>query len=210
MISVSSHVISWLDANPTTRDMVAGGLINHSALARRIQSEIEQRLGEKVSIESITIALNRAGKKLESTKSTDPLSFIGDVSVQTGLTILNYEIADFDRLELPDAQTRQQGYFVSTRGIWHASIITTSEIAKDIVAHSAAAEQENDVTSITVRLKPGHFPIPGVCAGILSLLANKGVNFLEVISTHNELTILADQKNSESGMRTLMDTKKLH
>ena len=207
MVSISSHVQSWLDEHPTIRAHVAEGIINHSALARRIRHDIESSLGEKVSIESITIALNRAGKVLERQRQTDPLSYIGDISIQTGLTILIFNVDHFDSLSLPTALTSEQSYFVSTRGIWHASVITTSHIATRSGLIKSCTERQDDITSITIKLREGHIPIPGVCAGILSLLANKGVNLQEVISTHNELTILTDQINTDRALKALMDAK---
>lgn len=210
MISISTHVQDWLNTNPFIQEHVASGIINHSALAREIRSDIEAKLGEKVSIESVTIALNRSGKAARKSKIVDPLRFVGDVSVQTGLEILIYEISDYDKLSFPDTKTLQQGYFVSTRGIWHASIITTTELAQTSQFKKTSAVHDTNITSTTIRLKPGHIPVPGVCAGILSTLANKGVNLQEVISTHNELTILTDQKNAELALKTLMDTKKIN
>lgn len=207
MISISAHVQSWLDEHPTIRQHVSDGIINHSALARTLKSDIEDQLGERVSVESVTIALNRIGKSLKASASYTALQYVGDVSVQTGLTILIYDINDFDALELPDLATMRSGYFVSTRGIWHASIIATSLIAKDPRLSASASVCQDNVTSITIKLKEGHIPIPGVCAGILGVLANKGVNLQEVISTHNELTILCDHANAERAMSALMDIK---
>lgn len=207
MISISAHVQSWLDEHPTLRNLLSEGLINHSALARSIKNDIEKQLGEKASIESITIALNRLGKTLQSSPAPNATTFIGDVSVQTGLTILIYHINDFDTLKLPDAQSLKQSYFVTTRGIWHASIITSSHIAESAALAEHAAEQQDNVTSITIKLKEGHIPVPGVCAGILSLLANKNINLQEVISTHNELTILTDQANTDRALQCLMQVK---
>ncbi len=204
MISISAHTQSWLDENPNIRSLLSEGLVNRSALARKMHGDIERQLGEKASLESVTIALNRIGKTLSMHSATTPTHFIGDISVQTGLTILIYHISDFDTLTLPDAQDLKQGYFVTTRGIWHASIITTSKIAKDSDLLEACFEHQDVITSVTIKLKEGHIPIPGVCAGILSLLANKGVNLQEVISTHNELTILTDQNNADLALKTLM------
>lgn len=204
MISISAHTQSWLDENPNIRSLLSEGLINHSALARKMHGDIERQLGEKASLDSVTIALNRIGKSLSKHSVTTPTQFIGDISVQTGLTILIYHISDFDSLILPDVQDLKKGYFVTTRGIWHASIITTSQIAKDSDLLDTCFEHQDMITSVTIKLKEGHIPIPGVCAGILTLLANKGVNLQEVISTHNELTILTDQNNADLALGTLL------
>ncbi len=210
MITVSSRVQQWLGAHPTVQGHLADGIINHSSLARTIRRDIEHAVGEKVSIEAITIALNRAGKELAHSNTLDPLSFIGDVSVQTGLSILNFDIDTFNTLELPPLDARQHGYFVTTRGIWHASIITTQEIAQSPLLAPQANASEHEITSTTIRLKKGHIPVPGVCAGILTLLSNSGVNFSEIISTHNELTILTDQSNADKALQTLMRHKNNH
>jgi len=208
MRTISDFVENWIEQNPVVREHLAAGIINHSALARDIKADIEQSAGEKVSIEAVTIALNRIGKRLKPNAGTpNPLSFIGDISIQTGLDILIYEVSDFDSLDIPPRSRSEHTYFVSAKGIWHASIITTSDAARDPRLCQKAHTHERDLTATTVRLKPGHIPVPGVCAGILSLLANKGVNLEEVNSTHNELTILTDQSNADLALKTLLDAK---
>jgi len=207
MISISAHVQSWLENNPFINSHLSDGIINHSALARKIKQEIEQERGEQVSIESITIALNRAGKNISGQNLISPLEYIGDISVQTNLDILIYEINDFNNLHQAAFDASKHSCFVSTRGIWHAAIITTSEFANRKILKSTASIHERNHTAITVRLRPGNSVVPGIIAGILSILANRGVNLREVISTHNELTMITNPDNADKTITALMDLK---
>lgn len=90
------------------------GIINYSSLARQIRPEIEEASGERVSVEAITLALNRQARRMTSSDGIDFSSYLGEISVQSGLGILTIPQADINT----DAFFGQQESFTNSTNIW--------------------------------------------------------------------------------------------
>lgn len=207
MITISQHVEQWIEQNPVMRDQLAMGLMNHSALARHMYSDIKNTAGTSVSIEAITIALNRLGKALsKQPRKEDLLRFIGDVSVQTGLTII---VIQTEPNDLKTGAARRKGeFFVVSQGIWHTTIMSKTETIDMLgLAESDVVVRRDNLTGLTVKLTSGNVDVPGVCSLVLQVLANKNINLQEVSSTHDELTVIFDQDEAQKALQTIIDLK---
>lgn len=183
------------------------GLINLSALARLIKPELEKQAGEILSREAITLALNRYSKRPDVATNINYERFIGEVSVQSGLSALtipqvNLDIdAFFDALKTLHANHE---YTLYTRGVWHTALIgkqTTIEMLAANFQHSILA---HDLIGLTIKLKPGHLPTPGVCAYILQKLALRGINVTEISSSHDEFTIIVAKQFAQAALDCLV------
>lgn len=192
MITISDRIRSWIERHPTHALHMRQGIINYSSLARHIKPEIEEASGERVSVEAITLALNRQAKRMTSADDTDFASYLGEISVQSGLGILTIPQADINTDAFFRAARKlheQHEYMVYTRGIWHTALIGRSEVIDELEASLRGTVTSRGLVGVTVKLRPGHLPVPGVCAYVLQLLAERGVNLIEVTSSHNELTV---------------------
>jgi len=204
MITISTRVQRWIAQNPFIRDELSKGIINHSALARLIVSDIKVSAGEHISLEAVTIALNRIGKQLaESTEEVLLKQFIGDTSLQTGLSII--VIKSDPPIEFP---VNRSDYFVITRGIWHTIIITKKKSPEELgIGKDAIVKVAENVAGITIRLEDGNVEVPGVCAFILQGLAIKAVNLIEVVSAHDEMTVFVKQEDVHDALAALLHMK---
>ena len=208
MISVTDRVKTWVATHPFHATFIANGLINSSALARTIKSDIEQQVGERVAVESITLALNRYGHDVAS--DDIPLDFdqyLGEVSVQSGLSILSIPQVDLDAdfffAALAELHKNHE-YTIYTRGVWHTALIGKQQVIHDLSAHFRNTVVSDDLVGITIKLKPGHLPKPGVCAYILQKIAFKGINLQEVTSSHNELTVIINRMDTNRALECLV------
>lgn len=209
MITISNRVEQWVERNPFLREQLGKGLINHSALARYVRPIIEKQVGEAVSIDAITIALNRLSKSLAGKENReDALDFVGDISVQTGLSLVVVVKGEgSDRVNTQPARSKG-AFFVVSQGLSFTNFIgKTSSI--DLIDFSDAEliKRTDSLTGLTVRLLDGNINVPGVCSLILQVLANKAVNLQEVVSTHNELTVLFEQNEAQKALQTILELK---
>lgn len=203
MKTISSHVQDWLDHNPLVVNYLGQGLINHSGLARSIKADIEESIGEKVSIEAVTIALNRLGKKVALSSAKQNLSdYIGDISVQTGLSILVFEGRPLmDTVEA----AHNSDYVILTEGIKHSSLIIKSSSANDLNPDpSKLVTRYDDIAGLTIQLSDGHEDTPGVIAHTLGIIAAKDIDLREVVSTYSELTIFVDKADAQAAVAALI------
>ncbi len=163
-------------------------------------------MGRNVTQESVAIAINRLNKKADSMMYGDPTAYIGDVSIQSGLTIVSYAAADFiaatSALEKLHAVKE---FYIHTQGIWHAGFVARTEIIDKLeVTFEKALRREDDLAGVTVRLRPGHEPVIGVCAYIIGLTSQHGVNLEEVLSVHDEITMIMHQRYAFDAANSLL------
>lgn len=207
MITITDRVKTWVTEHPFHATFMADGLINASALARLIQPNIESQMGETVTVEAVTLALNRYGKDSHSAHLVDFDRYVGEVSVQSGLSIMTIPQVDLDSAEFFQAITelqRQQEYTIYTRGIWHTALIGKKEVISTLSQNFPGTITSHDIVGITVKLKPGHLPVPGVCAYVLQKLAYRNINLQEVTSSHNELTVFINRIDTNKALECLV------
>lgn len=213
MRTISNRVETWLMDRPFHMSFLARGLLNSSALARDIRPELEQQAGEKLSEQAITLAINRLTRRLTSnatvsdddgpsdiTKSfawTNFDHYIGEVSAQSGLSILTIPQTSIDEAVLYEVLWdlhAAKEYTLYTRGVWHTALISTRRTIEQLADHFAGSIVTHDLAAVTVKLRPGHLPVPGVCAFVLEKLAQHGINLAEVTSAHDELTVIVEKQ----------------
>ena len=210
MKTITSYVEDWISINPFYAGLLSKDQINCSSLAREIKPIIESRVGNKISAESIIVALNRAKHKLPAIAETNYSKYIGDLSVQSNLAVLTIPQTGLNEKEflLAIANLHQkQEYCLHTRGVWHTALIGTDTTISNLAqkfADSTIVEQ--NLAAITIRLKKGHLEVPGVCAYVLQLLAMRNINLQEVTSSYDELTLIIKAVDLSRTLDLLINT----
>lgn len=206
MITVTDHVKRWVTAHPFHAKFLSDGFINASALARTIKPDIEQALGERVSVEAVTLALNRHGKSTSNLPTINYDQYVGELSVHSDLALLTIPQINRKEPQLIDTITtlhEQREFILFTRGVWHTMIIGRSAVVEELQQTFSNATILHNLAAVTVRLKPGHLPVPGVCAYILQKIAHGGVNLAETASSYNELTLVVAQSDMNKTIELL-------
>ncbi len=206
MLTISDRVKSWIASHPVHASFMAQGLINASALARTIKPELQKRIGEPVSQDAITLALNRHAKHA-TVVDIDFDRFIGEVSVQSGLSIITIPQVGLD----PDAFSlaiaalhKSHEYTLYSRGVWHTALVGKRSVVENLARYFEHTILIHELVAITIKLKPGHLPMPGVCAHILQKIAFRGVNLHEVSSSHDEFTLIIHKDDTNTALDCLI------
>src|SRR5258707_1292510 len=97
MITVKDRVSARVEESPFVRQALSEGLINVSALARQMHSQVRDDLGKNVTIDAVFMALKRYAAELESSSSDQHFELgIGDLTLRTDL--FQFTIANSERL----------------------------------------------------------------------------------------------------------------
>jgi hypothetical protein len=207
MLTIADRVRSWMESHPVHAGFIADGLLNASALARMLKPELQKQMGEKISQEAITLAINRYGKRTQKIASVNFEQYIGEVSVQSGLSIITIPQVDLD----PDGFAKAimilhktHEYTLYSRGVWHTALIGKRPIIDELAVHFRHTIIAHDLVAVTVKLKPGHLPVPGVCAYVLQKIALRGINLQEVTSSHDELTLIIQKTDTNKALDCLV------
>jgi hypothetical protein len=221
MLTIPGAVEEAIKKKPFLEGALVEGLVNLSALARRLRPEIEQRLGKSVNESAIIMALNRLVPRLElasTLKFRRIIADIGDIIVRSNLTDFTYNntatlYARQEQLlrELHSAPMAQDVMCAFSQGIHETTLVVSSSLApvvERIFSDEMLVLKRDRLSSITVRLPLENTLCPGVYYHIFKELAWDNINIAEVISTSNEFTVVVSDADIHRAFTILMETKR--
>ena len=94
MLTIKSHIENEIRNEPFLLENIKNGMINISALARKIEPKLSQKIGRKINYNAIIMAIKRLEIK-ELNKSRDikkQLKKIGSLTVKSGLIDYSFKI----------------------------------------------------------------------------------------------------------------------
>lgn len=200
MVKIAEIVEELVRRSPFLMESLEEGLINVSALARKLQPEVESMLGKSIKTGAIVMAVNRmpAGKLTYEKRSLQ--SFfrkLSDLNVRTDL--IDYTFRNSDTLPtcqarlLRDLENRPNLFYSVSRGVTETTILVTSSLEEQVAglfAEEKLLSKETELSAITLLLPIENRNLYGVYYYILKDLAWRGINLIELISTSNEFTII--------------------
>lgn len=218
MQSIGKITEDIINRSPFLRESMTENLINISALARKLQPEIEETIGKEVKEGAIVMAIKRMTPGLYqklNIKIKNVLGELGDFLVRSNLadfTFSNSESLGAKQGELMRIiNNDQDGFFALCRGVTETTIITNikyKETIDSIFDNERLVRTTQDLASITVKLPHVNTEIYGIYYYILKQLAWDGINIVEVVSTANEFTAVVQQNDVDKAFKILMQLKR--
>lgn len=208
MITVSDVVSNWVKKSPFLQEALLDGLINTSALARKMMPDIYDATGKQPKLTTIVMALQRMdhgamhyeGKKLETF-----FKQLKDLLVRSGLVVYtlrsNSSIIKKLSYLLDCLSDRQEVMCTFSQGVGEYTLILSEVEAyrmADIFDREDIVEVKKSLTAFTLLLPKVNRALSGIYYFILRQLAWHGINVVEVLSTSNEFTIVVE--NNSSGL----------
>lgn len=216
MTSISKIVEREIAISPFLEESISEDLINISSLARKLKPKIEEELGKPVKDGAIVMAINRLDFKelnLIQQNINKFLSSLGDIIIRSNLinyTFKNSVTLSHAQMNLMEKVSKElDGFCTFSQGVYETTIITGSNMEKDVEAYFAKEhqiEKEANLSSVTIRLP--QFDVPGAYYYILKRVAWENINISEVISTTNELTLAVKDDDIDRIFSVLMRLKK--
>lgn len=221
MLTIPNAVEEVVKNKPFLEGSLIEGLINLSALARSIKSEVESRVGKDVTESAIVMALNRLVPKLEQAtkfKVQLILENMGDIIVRSSLTdytFLNsptlHHCQEKLLLQIDSLNPNKDIFCTVSQGINETTLVVSSQIADlvdSIFEQEKIISRTEQLSSITIKLPTENAFCPGVYYHIFKELAWENINIKEIISTTNEFTVVVSDKDIQRAFTILMSTKR--
>ncbi len=219
MNSIGKITEDIINRSPFLRESMSENLINISALARKLQPEIEGIMGKEVREGAIVMAIKRMDPevfKMFEVNIQDVLEDIGDFLIRSNLSVFSIKNSNTLSERLTDlvnvSQNDNSMFFSLCKGTLETTVVTSEQFdgkMKEILNDEDLMVSFHDLSSITVRLPV----IPrtsthGLYYYILKQLAWEGINILEVVSTSSEFTIIVNHEEVDLAFRILMQMKR--
>lgn len=156
------------------------------------------------------IRKHKPGTRLEQV-----IRAIGDLTIRSNLADITYANSDMmaeKQITFFSAMEDRKDVFINlSQGIRQTTLIVSQDIVKDVESiflNERLLSKITGVSSITIRLSKDSAEIPGVYYTIMKLLAWEGINIVEVVSTHTELTIVLASEDIGKAFLILSDYQK--
>lgn len=211
MITIPETVEQIISASPFLEDALTEGIINYSALARKIKPEVERRLLKDVQTGAILMALRRLSKKFKPTNTLKKIIHSNnDLIVRSNLiefVIPNTEFTiEMHKNLIKLAELEEQYFMTITEGVFETTIIASNDLyeqIKAILPPEKITTQLTNLSSITIHLPTSNLYVPGLYYFFLKALAWEGINIIEVVSSYTELTIVLENKDVDRAFSVL-------
>ena len=212
MITINKLLEQIILRTPFLEEGLSQGIINLSALSRKIKPQIEKELLKPVSESAILMALKRLLPDIMSnSKEMDINLKAGDITVRSGLTEFTYlKSATLieNKMQLLDEIKSSGDFFVTiTQGVHETTMIVNSSLEKrleEIFRGETLVKKIDDLAAITIRLTGEMVYLPGVHYNILKQLAWHNINIIEVVSTYTEFNIILQKKEVDTSFSILL------
>ncbi len=218
MITIPTAVEKVIKKKPFLESALIEGIVNLSALSRKIKPEIEKELGKEVNDGAVIMALNRLVPRLElisSMKFQKVVENIGDIIVRSNLAdyaYLNSKTLYAKQAKLLGRINDLKDIFCTfSQGVSETTVVissTVSQLVEEIFTDEIMISKTDSLSSITVKLPYENSIYPGVYYYIFKELAWDNINIKEVISTTNEFTVIVDDADIHRAFSILMESKK--
>lgn len=210
MIKITDVVLDLIQTDELAAECLRTGLLNLSAYADKIHQRVENAAKKPVQKGTIVVALSRIVKNLPTAPLLNPDVKLTDLNMKSSLTVLTYKkTADMERkisvmnpflLSISDL-------FSVTDGPEEITIVC-SDKAKNEIIRLAGINVEpkieiNNLVAITASLPPEDINRPNVLYTLLSSLAAKRVNIIEIVSTYTEISFIIKKEDMETAFKAL-------
>lgn len=202
MITVPQAVEKIILRSRYLSEAMSKDLINASSLARYMKPEVESLTFKKVTLGSIIVATKRLQKTFSS--GYKPITIFEeapDLIVRSNLTLIyvknsNNLLQELSTIETAGLSFQKKALFTYGRV---ETIILTNKINHDNVQNILKGEEIIEtflnVSSVTIHLPKDSVRTPGIFYFFIKSLAWEGVNIIDVLSTHSELTLIFNSED---------------
>ncbi len=217
-MTIQEAVDEILKSKPYLEESIDEGLINITALARKITPNVVRKTGKPAAKGAIVMAIQRHQPgKLATIKirSGNLLRNLSNIIVRSDIAVHTYENSQMlpERLaSISDLFSKKKGLFYTfSQGVFETTIILNQWASEELDSFMSKERHINrvyDLACITLYLPDENTEIAGYYYYILKMIAWEGINITEILSTTNEFSIILDENDVDKVFSTLKNAKK--
>ncbi len=208
MIKVPSVVQELLQNDEVALEALLAGLLNFSAYADVIHKKVEKLTFKPVKRGTIVVSLTRLAKKGKLQPQLRPDVKITNIRLTSSLAGLSFKkTADLQRnlAVIHPFNISVNDLFAVTQGVGEITIICSEESKQELLKHIKAPikSQLHNLAAITVQIPKEYIHIPNVYHVLISSLASKRINIVELVSTFTEISFVVNKEDMETAFKML-------
>jgi len=208
-MNITKLTENYIDTHPSVKDCVRKGLINYSALTRKICEDLQLDL--KKNFDAILIACRRYFAKIKKEKVLEDK--ILNILKQSKLEVKNKIVVALVEkdlyyghlLELQKEVKKRSELFHIIEGSNTITLITAGEFKDEIkkLFKNKIIRITDNLAEVTLKSSQDMEETPGVIAYLTTLLAENGINIIETMSTWTDTLFVIGEKDIAKVMEVL-------
>jgi len=217
VIKIAAITGQLLSRSPFVAEALEEGLINISALARKLQPEVSAMVGRPVQVGAIVMAIQRMAPGTGGYPSRALKQFfkkVQDIGLRTGLLDYTFEnsagLTQCQAVLLGEISLSPRAFYSVSRGLTETTLLISQEfeaLVERIFRSEKCLSRVGQLTALSLMLPAENRILSGIYYFILRQLAWHGINVVEVISTSNEFTIIVKESDTEAAFAALIQLK---
>ncbi|MEM1638851.1 MAG: ACT domain-containing protein [Desulfurococcaceae archaeon] len=199
---ISELVRSILEISPCIVESIEKGYANYTRLANLITEIIRSRYNTSCNPEAVKMAILRTRNRIHLYPQFRKIMEIlasTSIEVKTNLVILTYDVTLFKDIARLASELAGKTRFLSiTQSVGNITIITNMEIY-DYIKKNIKAEPLLDIMDVSALIlvsPPENIKTPGFIAYITMILAQQGINIIQIVSAHNDTILVIDKQDA--------------
>lgn len=208
MKKVADAVRELVFGSEMAQEALRRGCLNYHAYAKDIKAQVEALAWKPVTLGSIVVALSRLQPVMAQAASLKPQLRLLDLNITLPLADITYEKnqqttrATQLLYSLVDVQSE---YFMVTYGASEITLVCSESLVPTVKEHfrTSPLAELYKLVGVTVTFDPRYLQQPNVIYSILSSLAVKKINILEIISTSTSLTMVIEETELNTAVAQL-------
>ncbi|MEM4489671.1 MAG: ACT domain-containing protein [Desulfurococcaceae archaeon] len=199
---ISELVRSILEISPCIVESIEKGYANYTRLANLIAEIIRSRYNTSCTPEAVKMAILRTRNRIHLYPQFRKIMEIlasTSIEVKTNLVILTYDVTLFKDIARLASELAGKTRFLSiTQSVGNITIITNMEIY-DYIKKNIKAEPLLDIMDVSALIlvsPPENIKTPGFIAYITMILAQQGINIIQIVSAHNDTILVIDKQDA--------------
>lgn len=207
MIKVSQAIEQIVQKDGFVKEAMQRGILNVSAYAKLIHSEVEERTMKPIASGTIVVSLLRVMKKVTQNVSFTPYVTIASFSVTSALAEVTFDKTNQNQEKLNSLNETFAGsdFFTVTEGLHEITIVCGLDTKYSILQHFISPPKIiiDDLVAVSVRFSESYMNTPNTIYSLVGILANQHINLIEIVSTYTELSFIIEKKELDQTIDAL-------
>lgn len=207
--SVQDAVRVIITRNPYLYRGIRMKVINYSAVARFIHTDVENLAGNRVDPNTIVTAIMRFSNEIETTEHLEQRSFFRGIrlSLETSVVVINVFVSELDQpnLMISLSELQKKGLLIKAHQFsWSLRILTFTEfLSKTLEALTGFNYELIDrVAELKLNLKSDDQRIDRI-ALLTDLLFRNGVHLINAFYTQDEISLIIREEDSSRAIEAI-------
>ena len=210
MKPIAAVVREIVDESEVALSALSDGVLNLSAYAKKIRTEVARRAKKEVPVGTIVVALCRYEMEAKKRARLFPKVKIESISTRSALVELAFAKSAATRGRLRTLHENEKladaDLLTVTSGIREISLILPStlksEVLKVFKGEKPTLVQE-DLASLSIRFPAHYLHTPNTIFALIRPFALSRINIVEVVSTYTELTVVVAEKDLQAAFAVM-------